>query len=349
MASRRQAVHRLEKRLRSLRGCAGASRGCARLLALTALATLVGSFGAPVQAQQARTANDRVYSDAQARRGQALYKERCASCHGEALRGDSGPPLTGDEFVAVWGSQPLSDLVGKILTTMPANDPGKLTRQQSTDLVSHMLQVGKYPAGQADLAVDETTLKLITIAAAQASAAGGVQPIAPAASHAPSFPPAGNLAQVMRGILFPSSNLIFNVQSHDPNELKPAPTGTGLGTTGGFSWVDWGAGIYSPWELVDYAAVALAESAPLMLTPGRRCENGKPVPVDRPDWIKFTQELADAGRAAYKASQTRNQEAVSDATNQIADSCLNCHQVYRDNPAFRTKDPANKSGRCTVK
>ena len=48
----------------------------------------------------------------------------------------------------------------------------------------------------------------------------------------------------------------------------------------------WGGSIYSGWELVDYAAIALAESAPLMLTPGRRCENGKPVPVNDPDWIK---------------------------------------------------------------
>src|SRR5260370_38379382 len=102
MASHAQAVQRLEGRPRSL-------RRCVRVLALTGLATLVVSFGVPVQAQQARTANDRVYSDAQAKRGQALYQERCASCHGEALRGDSGPPLTGDEFVAAWGSQPLSD------------------------------------------------------------------------------------------------------------------------------------------------------------------------------------------------------------------------------------------------
>jgi cytochrome c2 len=285
-----------------------------------------------------------VYSGAQASRGQALYKERCASCHGEALRGGSGPPLTGDEFMAVWGRQPLSDLVGKILNTMPADDPGKLTRQQSTDLVGHILRVGTFPAGQAELGADEAALKLITIPAAQASA--GRPATAPAASPAPGFPPAGNLAQVMRGILFPSSNLIFNVQTHDPNELKAAGAS---GSTGGFSWVDWGAGIYAPWELVDYAAVALAESAPLMLTPGRRCENGQPVPVDRPDWIKFTQELADAGRAAYKASQTRNQEVVSDATNQIADSCLHCHEVYRDNPAFRRTGPGDKSGRCTVR
>jgi quinoprotein glucose dehydrogenase len=307
------------------------------------VAAVFGSDGFHLQAQQTRTVNDRVYSDAQARRGQALYKERCASCHGTALAGESAPPLTGAEFIGAWGGQPVSELVNKIVNTMPENDPGKLTRQQSADLVALILQTGKFPAGQADLGVDQAALKLITIPAALAAPAPRAGTLA--VSRAPSFPPAGNLAQVMRGILFPSSNLIFNVQTHDPNEVKA--NGGAAGAAGGFSWVDWGAGIYPPWELVDYAAVALAESAPLMLTPGRRCENGKPVPVDQPDWIKFTQELADAGRAAYKASQTRNQETVSDATNDIADSCLHCHEVYRDRPV-RGAQPGNKASRCTV-
>src|SRR2546425_12286686 len=148
------------------------------------------------------------------------------------------------------------------------------------------------------------------------------------ASRAPSFPAVGNLSQVMRGILFPNANLIFNVQTHDPSEKKPSPENPTAGDP--LNWVTWGSNLYPAWELVDYAAVALAESAPLMLTPGRQCENGKPVPVNDPDWIKFSQELADAGKAAYKASQTRNQEAVSDATNVIVDACSHCHQVYRD-------------------
>ena len=151
--------------------------------------------------------------------------------------------------------------------------------------------------------------------------------------------PLGNMAQVMRGILFPSSNLLFQVQTYDPAAPK---TGYEPGTAS-FSWVDWGAGIYSGWELVDYAAVAIAESAPLLLAPARRCENGKPVPVDRPDWIQFTAELAEAGRAAYRASQSRNREAVSDVTNQIADACLHCHEVYRDKPGGTTVDPSNKA------
>src|SRR5437867_2052914 len=73
---------------------------------------------------QTRTAREGVYGDAQARRGQDMFKERCAVCHGDALQGQLAPPLTGDEFLGVWGGQPLSALVSKIQNTMPANDPG---------------------------------------------------------------------------------------------------------------------------------------------------------------------------------------------------------------------------------
>ena len=48
-----------------------------------------------------------------------------------------------------------------------------------------------------------------------------------------------------------------------------------------------------------------------------------------PDWIRFTNELAEAGRASYKASQTRNQETVSKVTEQLNNSCSDCHRVYR--------------------
>ena len=143
-----------------------------------------------------------------------------------------------------------------------------------------------------------------------------------------------------------NSNIIFTVQSRDPAEKKT--TTEGGETASGFNWALWGSNLYPGWDAVDYAAVALAESAPLMLTPGRRCENGKPVPVNDPEWLKFTQELADAGKAAYKASQTRNQELVSEVTNQIAEACLNCHQVYRDRRGrgVNPSDPSGKANRC---
>lgn len=287
-------------------------------------------------AQPARTASDRVYTDAQAARGRSLYGQKCATCHGEMLEGKTGPPLTGSEFLGIWGTQTLSDLASKIRNTMPADDPGKLKPAEAAELVAYLLQAGKFPAGRTELSADEAALQSIVLTGARPAAS-------PAAS--PAFPAVGNLNQLMRGILFPNSNIIFNVQTNDPGAPpKPNPAG---GDNTGFSWTTWGAGIYSPWQVVDYAALAIAESAPLLLTPGRRCENGRPVPVDRPDWIKFTQEMVEVGRAAYKASQTRNQQAVSDVTSQLADACFHCHSVYRDKRGVRPGDPSATAARCT--
>jgi cytochrome c553 len=255
-----------------------------------------------------------------ATRGQALYTQQCASCHGDSLEGRNGPPLVGREFASSW---PASDLLSKIKNTMPQDNPGKLTATEAGDLAAYIQRAGK------------------------AAAVNAAQATVPASPPATPFPAAGNLSQLMRGIMFPNSNIIFTVQTHDPAEKKPA--GTAATAAGGFNWTMWGSDLYSGWELVDYAAIALAESAPLMLTPGRRCENGKPVPVDDPDWIKFTKEMAEVGKAAYRASQTRDQEKVSEISGDVADACSHCHQVFRDKAGRGRSsfDPANKAGRCT--
>jgi len=312
----------------------GLSGGGALGLGFIAYA-VVGSLSLTVHAGQSRAVTAGVYTEAQATRGQALFKEKCVICHDATLKGGLGPPLTGDAFMAVWGNQPLSDLVNKVQKTMPQNDPGKLTREQTVDLVAHILQVGKFPTGSAPLSQDDAVLAEIRLPAPPAAAVR-------ASGQGPAFPPYGNLAQVMRGILFPSSNIIFNVQAQDPGVPRPVYEQGKLA----FSWADWGAGIYSPWEVVDYAAVSLAESAPLLMTPGRRCENGRPVPIQNADWIQFTQGLVEAGKAAYKASQTRTQKAVDEVSGPVADACLACHEVYRDKPGGTTADPSNKAARC---
>src|SRR5580700_3253707 len=94
---------------------------------------LVVAVCAAAHAQQARTANAGVYTDAQASRGRALYQQQCAQCHGDALGGGLGPPLAGSVFIAAWGAQPLGELARKIRSTMPENDPGKLTPSQAAD------------------------------------------------------------------------------------------------------------------------------------------------------------------------------------------------------------------------
>ena len=77
---------------------------------------------------QARSIADRVYSDAQAARGQQLYQKECVTCHGAALEGVIGPPLAGDGFLSVWGARTLGDLVDKIEQTMPPGQPGRVSR-----------------------------------------------------------------------------------------------------------------------------------------------------------------------------------------------------------------------------
>jgi len=292
-----------------------------------------------VLAQAGRTTADRVYSDAQAAAGQATYDAKCNVCHGATLGGALAPPLSGATFLGQWGKRPLVELVDKIEHTMPASDPGTLSRAQATELVAYVLKSNGFLAGAAALEGAEALTQIVIVDPASAS-----DPGRPAAVlQLPSGPPPGNLAQVMRGILFPSSNLLFNVQNTDPGEVK---MGWQPGGPADFSWVGWGAGIYSGWELVDYAAIALAESRSLLLTPARRCENGRLVPVDREDWMAYTEELVEAGRAAYRASQSRNRDAVIEVTNQIADACLRCHEVYRDKPGGTAADPSNKAARC---
>jgi len=261
-----------------------------------------------VHAGQVRSLSDRVYSTAQATRGQQIYRTQCAECHGNAMLGESGPPLVGDSFLSNWRAQPLAGLSDKIQKTMPFNKPASLSKQQTTDLVAYILQQGKFPSGQAELR--DTALTQIAFPTTRTSSAPSAE---------------GNLAELMRAIAFPNANIIFNVQLKDPG-VQPKKA---LGTSP-FDYVEWGSTVYPGWLSVDQAAVALTETAPLLLTPGRRCQNGRAVPVDRPDWKKYVQELVDVGKLARRASQARNFEAFVDISEKLNDACANCHKVYRD-------------------
>ena len=283
---------------------------------------LAVSVSVSLRAQQ-RTVSDGVYSAAQAQRGEALFQMRCALCHGERLEGAAGPPLVGDGFLGPRDKQPVFELFDKIHATMPADTPGTLEPPQVADLVAFILQRNKFPSGRVELAAANAALKEIALVALNPPA-----PVATASATA-SYPATGTLNQVMRGILFPSSNVLFDVQTRDP----------GAGSKGGVARADAATtstrygDVYSPWQVVDAAAIAIAEIGPVLMQPGRRCENGKPVPVERDDWKQYVQGVVDAGRAAYRASQMRRQDAVSEATNVISDACANCHRVYRDVPS----------------
>ena len=102
------------------------------------------------------------YTDAQAKRGEALYAERCASCHAPDLSGlDQAPPLTGSDFMTEWNDLSANDLFERVRISMKADKPGSLTRPQVADVVAFILSKDGFPSGSAELPTDADALKAI--------------------------------------------------------------------------------------------------------------------------------------------------------------------------------------------
>jgi hypothetical protein len=161
-------------------------------------------------------------------------------------------------------------------------------------------------------------------------------PAKPAPAPRAAAKPTGTLAQIMRGIYFPNSNVIFDVQKNDPAAPKKPAGGNPESALSAYG------NTYSGWEAVENAAIALTDGVDLILKPGRLCQNGKPVPLQRADFQKFATNMRTAGLKVLEAARAKNQEKVSDATNDLADACLSCHEVYRD------AGPADSPARCVA-
>jgi hypothetical protein len=135
-----------------------------------------------------------------------------------------------------------------------------------------------------------------------------------------------DLNQLMRGILYPASNVVFSAQTDNPADVKFVPGRDPSMAT------DPLASTFGGWQAVENAALALTESTNLLLIPGRTCANGLPVPMNNPDWGKFVQELRDAGIKAYKAAQSKNQDQMVEAADTLSVACAGCHRKWREKP-----------------
>jgi quinoprotein glucose dehydrogenase len=112
----------------------------------------------------AKTVWDGVFSQEQAERGLAAYKSACSECHGNDLAGDGfAPALIGAEFMGNWNDLSVGDLFERIRISMPPSGPGTVTPAQKADIVAHMMNQNKFPAGQAELEPKTEALKLIKI------------------------------------------------------------------------------------------------------------------------------------------------------------------------------------------
>jgi len=121
-----------------------------------------------IWAQAPASVRDGVYSAEQARKGEALYRQECASCHGEKLEGrGQAPPLTGADFIMDWNGMTVGDLFEKMQTSMPAVQPGHLSREQNATLLAFILSANQFPAGAAELSTDGERLQQIRFEAAK--------------------------------------------------------------------------------------------------------------------------------------------------------------------------------------
>ena len=116
-----------------------------------------------------------VYTEAQARRGEQVYKESCTYCHKDDLTGgflDDGvgraPALAGrrafdSSFFERWEDATVRDLAAAIAATMPQQKPASLSLQAYIDVVSFLLLKNGMPAGASELPTDVEALGRILI------------------------------------------------------------------------------------------------------------------------------------------------------------------------------------------
>jgi hypothetical protein len=136
--------------------------------------------------------------------------------------------------------------------------------------------------------------------------------------------PVMTVNQLMRGILFPLGNAVFFAQADDPDALArdPQPSASPNPLTG----------LFGGWQAVENSALALAESADLLLIPGRTCSNGEVVNVADAEWVRFVEDYRQKSVAAYEAALKKDLDAMVEASGNLSDSCLACHRVYRREP-----------------
>ena len=178
---------------------------------------------------------------------------------------------------------------------------------------------------------------LLVIVAGGGAAARAQAPAA--AQGAPTYTPkpVANLLQIMRGVMFPESNVVFAGQS-DVSKI-PQATQAEIST-------DLLTSAFGGWQGVENSALGLAESADLLVLPGRTCANGKPVPVTEAAWVKYVNGMRDAALEAYKAAQAKSTDEMLDAGGALSESCMACHNVIARTGRARQGRRRLRVGRC---
>src|SRR5712692_12009237 len=102
----------------------GSSPLALRFSAALVTAGVAASLHAAQSAGTARASGrPALFSDAQAKGGEAVYMRTCAGCHGRTLTAGSAPPLTGPAFASSWSVPRVAGGFGRHVVTC-RHDPG---------------------------------------------------------------------------------------------------------------------------------------------------------------------------------------------------------------------------------
>jgi hypothetical protein len=127
----------------------------------------------------------------------------------------------------------------------------------------------------------------------------------------PAYQAAGTISDLMVKIIYPASDAVFYITTRQPK-----------------TDAEWGE--------LEAKTLALAESANLLMMPGRA--------RDQDRWMQDAKLMLDAGRLAYRAARSKDLAALEALSDQMYASCTSCHQHYRPNYGRRPASaPATSS------
>ena len=104
------------------------------------------------------------YSEDQATKGKTLYETHCASCHETSFHTD-------EQFRFNWFGRTVFELFKTLKTTMPEDNPGGLSDDEYTRVITYILKLNGFPPGTDSLPSDSLVQKRVRIRAATADSA----------------------------------------------------------------------------------------------------------------------------------------------------------------------------------
>jgi hypothetical protein len=135
-------------------------------------------------------------------------------------------------------------------------------------------------------------MKTFAIAAVMAAA------LTQAASPKPPTRNVGTMSDLMVKIIYPTSDALFYIESRTPKTD-------------------------SEWGVLEGQALMLAESANLLMMPGRA--------RDQKQWMTDSRMMLDAAADALTAARKRDVDGIVFVGEKLLESCTSCHKTYRPN------------------